>query len=926
MEITFPVSDIDGQTATTTDVRACVHEASSIIAPYWPIDGFIANNTLAHLEHMPFHQAVQKARDLRGGHGFLPLATYRSLFEQGRITEQALDTAIASLQETLALPQHIHFHGQAMPAQPVYRAWLLQHEDADVVRREKPAAWQQVTTLLQASDLPLHEVHDGDDGSLLTQTKGEQCFVRDGQAVVTVVNKRMIRWCAAFLDEGQAAWSMPGREQGFYSCWKALAGEDHSFRFYAGRQIQEQIHSLPADAHQVLELCLRRLKIPEALWSAYLSRHLAQLSGWASLIRWREEHPSYPWQQRCPITLVDYLAVRLFYEAVLVEVSTADKQAQAPVWSRVFQPRLSSRQEERLQPHSEAGIVSRIVLLADVLKLQPQELAELAPEHFKQMVVLARNWSTEKQQMLWQEAYECQYRTQLIQTLRSHQDVADRSPMQTTCAAQALFCIDVRSEGLRRHLEMRGPYETYGVAGFFAVPMMYQPFGSSYSMALAPALIAPPYRIREVASDTASARALAQRRLNANMFVHSWRELLHALREHLLTPFAFVEMVGGWSVFPLLGKTLFPQTWKKMQGRLQKALLPAVPTEPSILTDCTATGMSREEQAALAGNMLRCIGLTGSFARIVLLCGHASETDNNPYAAALDCGACGGHAGGTNATVTASILNSPSIRTLLAEQGIMVPEETFFLAAEHNTTTDTITFFNAEQLPASHQAAFEQLKQDLAAAGQTNSVERASRLPDAPASASALVRHLKKRATDWAQVRPEWGLARNAVFLCGRRALSAGVNLDGRVFLQSYDHSQDPEGTILEGILTAPLIVAEWINMQYYFSTIDNDTFGSSTKLLHTVVGQTGVMQGKQSDLLIGLPRQSVMFGDHLHHEPLRLLAIVEANPETISAIIAQHEQLQHLVDNRWISLVAYDPTSAIWYQYMPATGWRTLL
>jgi uncharacterized protein YbcC (UPF0753/DUF2309 family) len=314
--------------------------------------------------------------------------------------------------------------------------------------------------------------------------------------------------------------------------------------------------------------------------------------------------------------------------------------------------------------------------------------------------------------------------------------------------------------------------------------------------------------------------------------------------------------------------------------------------------------------------------LTKDFARLVLLCGHGSETENNPYASGLDCGACGGNRGGNSAFVAASVLNSPSIRRILVEKGIIIPEETFFLAGEHNTTTDEVTFLNESQLPVTHRAEFAQFKQALDRAGEQNAADRWQKLPGVNPVKGAIIPRMQERAADWAQVRPEWGLVRNAAFICGSRSLTTGSNLDNRTFLHSYNPQQDSDGAILEGIMTAPMVVAEWINMQYYLSTVDNHSFGSGTKLLHTVVGQVGVMQGRQSDLLLGLPQQSVMVGEQLYHEPLRLCVIIEAPTARIERIVVKHSQLQQLIGNKWIELIAYESVSNSFYRFSTNMEW----
>jgi hypothetical protein len=323
-------------------------------------------------------------------------------------------------------------------------------------------------------------------------------------------------------------------------------------------------------------------------------------------------------------------------------------------------------------------------------------------------------------------------------------------------------------------------------------------------------------------------------------------------------------------------------------------------------------------------NSLRLMGLTRNFARLVLFCGHGSATVNNPYASAYDCGACGGNHGGPNARVLARLANNKETRAVLRDRDIIIPDDTLFLAAEHNTTTDRVTFFDLEDLPSSHREEWEQLARDLAQAGALAAAERCGRIPGASrfATPDLAPGHVKARSLDWAQTRPEWGLSGNAAFIIGRRALTRGVNLDGRVFLHSYDAAMDESGKVLETIMTAPLVVGEWINLQYYFSTVDSWTYGSGSKVLHNVVGGIGVMLGRHSDLQTGLPMQSVKDGARPYHEPMRLLAIIEATTERVSQIIGRHQVLKQFFDHQWVHLVAMNPVTTNLQEYRPGGQW----
>jgi len=297
-------------------------------------------------------------------------------------------------------------------------------------------------------------------------------------------------------------------------------------------------------------------------------------------------------------------------------------------------------------------------------------------------------------------------------------------------------------------------------------------------------------------------------------------------------------------------------------------------------------------------------GMSQNTARLVVLTGHGGSAVNNPYAAALDCGACGGHAGGTNARVLAAMLNDAEVRSGLAGQDLAIADETLFLAAEHNTTTDEVTIYDTGTVPSSHRADLDVLTADLASAARTNRARRAVQL-------GRTADDLITGASHWGEVRPEWGLAGNASFIVGPRWLTETLDLDGRAFLHSYDWQQDAGGSALATILTAPMVVAQWINCQYLFSTIDNQRYGSGDKVTQNVIGGIGVVQGNGGDLKVGLPRQSLFTDDgRAFHTPQRLLTVVLAPLARVEAIVEVNDILGKLFDNGWVQLVVIDPAT----------------
>jgi uncharacterized protein YbcC (UPF0753/DUF2309 family) len=388
-----------------------------------------------------------------------------------------------------------------------------------------------------------------------------------------------------------------------------------------------------------------------------------------------------------------------------------------------------------------------------------------------------------------------------------------------------------------------------------------------------------------------------------------------------------VDALGFFFGAGLVGKTVAPTWHQSVKRTLRGWFKSRVGTVVDVggSTDPKrAPGFTAEEQAGMVEGGLRIIGLTSRLGRFVVLCGHGSETDNNPYFGALHCGACGGKHGDANARAFAMMANSPEVRAILASRGLQIPDDTWFLPAKHITTSDRIEFYDVNDVPPSHRRDLEVLRGDLERAGAAQALERCGRLPGAAQTAAGQAwRHVDVRTMDWANTRPEWGLASNAAFIIGRRSLTRGLSLRGRAFLHSYNPDHDPEGAILEKIMTAPLVVGQWINMEHYFSAVDPWFWGSGSKIIHNVVSGVGVMLGSQSDLQTGLPLQTVNDGPEHFHEPLRLLTVLEAPTERISKVIGKHAILQQLLHNQWLNLVAIDPATFAVHRYCPDGRWE---
>jgi len=521
--------------------------------------------------------------------------------------------------------------------------------------------------------------------------------------------------------------------------------------------------------------------------------------------------------------------------------------------------------------------------------------------------------------LLLQRAFEKAYQRQFFAQLGA----ATPARVAVRKRVQAAFCIDVRSEIFRRALEtVTDEIETIGFAGFFGFPIEYVPLAETRGGAQCPVLLTPQFVIAESVNGASEreVNAAIEKRAQNQRVAKAWRMFKFAP----ISCFGFVGPVGLAYVQKLALDTLgitrpvpHPTTFG-LDAHTRERVAPGL--EPRTLGGRT-TGMTLEQRVAAAEGALKAMSLTNNFARLVLLTGHGSTTVNNPHATGLDCGACGGHTGEANVRVAVQILNDPAVRTGLSARGIIIPDDTVFLAGLHDTTTDDVTIFDKASIPASHTADLRQLEADLAAAGRLARVERSTLLKiGTKTGVDSAVRH---RSKDWSQVRPEWGLAGCAAFIVAPRDRTAGVVMNGRSFLHSYDWRQDEGFGVLELIMTAPMIVASWINLQYYGSTVDNQVFGSGNKTLHNVVGTLGVLEGNAGDLRVGLPWQSVHDGEKYVHEPMRLHVMIEAPINAMTAIIARHDQVRQLLDNSWLYLFALDASGKVTHRYIGGLQWE---
>ena len=473
-------------------------------------------------------------------------------------------------------------------------------------------------------------------------------------------------------------------------------------------------------------------------------------------------------------------------------------------------------------------------------------------------------------------------------------------PTNSRKTLQAAFCIDVRSEVFRRALEDVDPaIETLGFAGFFGIATSHKGFASDVPEHRLPVLLNA--GVHSVSGTQADASDDEAKRFSKRAS-RAWGRFKLAA----VSSFAFVEATGPVYVGKLLRDAL---------GMVDD---PA-PSDPAPRLD---PALSLDEMITAAATVLNAMSLTDNFARIVLLAGHGANVTNNPHASALHCGACGGYSGEVNARLLAQVLNNADVRKGLVDKGITIPQDTLFLAGLHDTTTDAVTLYENDQPIGEHTADLAAIKGWLEAAGKVTRAERALRLPRADGETA-----IAARSRDWAETRPEWALAGCKAFIAAPRSRTAGKSLEGRAFLHTYDWKKDEANgfSVLELILTAPVVVASWISLQYYGSTVAPQAFGGGNKLIHNVVGGIGVVEGNGGLLRPGLPWQSVHDGQSYAHEPLRLSVCIEAPADAMSDILSRHEGVRALFDNRWLHLFALDAEGRMAQRYAGDLQWEAM-
>lgn len=665
-------------------------------------------------------------------------------------------------------------------------------------------------------------------------------------------------WASSYFDETQAQWNTSQNNEDIFTSWKQEAEVDISTELMGIKKFRSILKQVPNNSTDAISFTLQKLKIEKEVSELYLHALLLKVIGWSSYIAGKDWNNSL--YKGDTNNLKSFLSILLSWEYCLLE--SFSKTGIESVWD------------------SNKGYLKK---LGNINKTEKNLLVRI----------------------ILQDAYDFSSQRQLVQKFINHRTKkANHKPK-----IQAVFCIDVRSEVYRRNLEqINSEIETIGFAGFFGFPINYVPVAHNEGKNQCPALIPSGPVVKEIFVNNNEAK---ETRIGKHQVEKTWKRF----KSGAVSSFGFVSP-AGLSYLPKLLSDSFGWT-RPVDDPNKDGLDKWYKNRDLDLSD-----FSLETKVTMAANAITAMGLKENMAELILITGHGSTSVNNPHATGLDCGACGGHTGEINAMTAEKILNDKQVREELLQKGVLIPEETHFMACLHDTTTDEIKILGESNIPNSHQNLLVSLKASLKKASENTRKERGLRMNIKGDNVDASI---FRRSNDWSQVRPELGLAGCNSFIIAPRERTVDINLESKSFLHSYNWQTDKDFKILESIMTAPMVVTSWINLQYYASTTDNKRMGAGNKTLHNVTGGIGVLEGSAGDLRIGLPMQSIHDGKEYQHLPQRLSVVIEAPIDAVNNILKNHENIKNLCDNSWLTLLILDNNGEIKQRYTGDYNWEEL-
>lgn len=960
-----------------TQISDAIIRGAALLPRQGPVTKFAFLNPLQGLEEQHFDEVMRRVGDIFGNEAYLDDSRYRQELLSGRIDERDLRDVLAEdlvgrasepvagltprLELRLAtLIYPLHFgHRRELD-------WVLAETDAlkrfrpevasdtkhalidenrkrvidgndplamDVIHsllRREVADWAMVPSsdwesiyLLMLWRLIRSGIESTEDSwpSAYKPNHPESHRVAQFRQVLSDpgVDELQIRFTAAYLDQGYAPNPLPDVELGYWASFCGLFRKRSRLAPRWRRSLADEIENIRREGLSPLEVIaqsLDHMNIAADDVDSFITATLLSLRGFAGMIWQTETRPDLFQKPSPPGTLVEFIAIRL----LLIRLAGQQPQGKSP--GKPDSASSGSVRAALLQVDSEQTAFL-LFELAQVLQWTPAQLSNLKSHQWVELRDELHAFCDHERRKIFHAAFERRIAKMALRAVGLRAQSPPTRPESPS--VQVVCCIDAREESLRRHLEeLESTVETFGIAGFFGVPMYYRGAGDAGFSALCPIVMKPQHWVVEEA--VYSLEESDRNRARARRWIGTAQQRFKAESRRSVGGAVVSTLVGPLATIPMLSRILFPRITAMMNRTATQFIAPPAitrlrlersddqPASPPNEHGDAGVGFTLEEMTRMAEKSLRDIGLTSRFAPMVILLGHGSGCVNNPHESAYHCGACAGNAGGPNARALAVILNDPRVRQRMALSGLMIPDETYFIGGQHNTATEEMMFYDLELLPTRKVNQVRAIRRLLGEAARRNAHERCRRFESADLDitpADALL-HVQNRSEDLAQTRPEYGNGSNAICFVGRRERIRGLYLDRRSFLMSYDATQDnPEAAILARILAAVVPVCQGINTLYSLSAIDPIGWGSGTKLPHNITSLIGVMDGAASDLRPGLPWQGVDI-----HEPVRLLFIIESTPRSILKIMAENPVIDRIFRNHWAHVATVDPKTGEMHRF----------
>lgn len=862
-------------------LQATIDELRRYLPIQFPLGVFIHNNMLMTFEDRTFDEGVNEAAQMFGARRTLPEAYYLEKWKAGRIGREEVDRELHRWIEREGLPSAVagfktsEVLWQLMLA-PISIPHRVHTEDEDA----SFGHWVELTEKLPP---------------FATQPKKRQAkrwktylLQEFGEDINGLFHSTLIRFLSAYLDQGMATWHNPDTQVGLLASFRAFIEANRSVSPQWMGHLHVELPTIPDDGiEEWLEGFVAQLPYVENT-EQYLLHTMLELRGWAGMVNKFEREPHLVPRANPKIKLVDYVAIYLLLERSAYNATLEKLELSAlPIPDR-------DEDREFMSPEQISYLVHEVALR---LKLNP---GHIQLGEAKDLVQLALNYNESARCLCWHRAFDLTVRNMCLDTIAACNPTLPASPTKSL-EARIYFCIDDREESFRRYVEESNPnVETYGVVGFFGIDMQYKSANHPDPMTYCPPVVTPSRVIEEVVVGD------PDRRLRDRFNLGRGNQSFYYGTRAEAGSFLFTLVTGPLTSFILLLRVFFPRLANRLLQRAQDLVVKPLPTKINFNAEDGGGGYQVPEMANVVATIMKFAGTVKSFPKLQFMIAHGATSSNNPYKNAYGCGACSGKAGIPNSQIFCGMANNPKVRDELRRtHGIDIPPETFFVACYHDTSTDEVLAFNVEEAPATHQADLERILGQIRSSAHKNSLERCRHFAAGRKLLDEKItfQHVQERGANLAEPRPEYGHTNNAMCVIGRRVITKGIYLDRRSFLTSYDPSTDPDGKILASVMAGAVPVAGGINLDYYFSRVDNEVYGSGTKLPLNVAGLLGVMTGGSSDLRIGLAFQMVEL-----HEPVRITILIEARPDIVQGILNSAPRQKQLVHHRWLHMAVLNP------------------